>query len=95
MRKLSGWKIEFVDGSEGYCWRKEKRITIGVKNSNILRLILHEMAHIKSVGHGNQHTQSWFNEYLRLHHKFLRKTDISKSDKLIAKTYNLKEKDNG
>ncbi len=90
MKKLKGWTIRLTDRSEGYCWRKDKRIDLGLKNENPLRLLLHEVAHIDIYPQGNKHNQEWFDEYLALMRKYMPGIDISESDKIIQKTYGLK-----
>jgi len=92
MKKLKGWTIKFTHGSEGYCWQKSKTITIGIDNPNIIRLLLHEIAHIGNNPHGNKHNQKWLNDYMKLHNKYFRKTSISKSDKIIKKVWELNGK---
>ncbi len=96
MKRLKGWPIRLIpDSSEGYCWKDRKIIDIGLKNDNPLRLLLHEVAHIGINPYSNKHTQKWFNEYLKLMHKYMPGIEISKSDKIIQKVYKLKEKEVG
>lgn len=90
MKRLKGWKICLKPNRrEGYCWQKQKKIDIGLDNSNPLRLLLHEVAHIGINPHGNKHTQEWFNEYLSLLDKYIPRIGISKSDEIIRRTYGL------
>lgn len=90
MKRLSGWKIRLkAKSTEGYCWQDSKTIDIGLLNSNPLRLLLHEVAHIGINPHGNKHTQKWFDEYNTLMMKYMPNIDISNSDKVIQETYNL------
>jgi len=92
MIRLNGWKIKLKpNGSDGYCWQKKKTIDLGLKNSNPLRLLLHEIAHIGINPFGNKHNQKWFNEYLKLMKRYMPKVEISKSDRIIQKVYKLKE----
>jgi len=94
MKRLKGWKINLLPyGVEGYCWKKEKVIDLGLKNSNPLRLLLHEIAHIGTGNScGNQHTQDWFDEYIKLMKKYMPNIDIDEGDKIIQKVYNLTRK---
>lgn len=93
MKRLKGWIICLKPkSSEGYCWQKQKKVDVGLNNSNPLRLLLHEIAHIGINPHGNKHTQEWFDEYLNLMRKYMPGIDISKSDKIIQKTYKLKNR---
>lgn len=90
MEKLDGWTIHLkLKSKEGYCWQSKKIIDIGLLNSNPLRLLLHEIAHIGINPPGNKHTQKWFNDYISLMKKYMPKVDISKSDKIIKKVYKL------
>ena len=92
MKRLKGWEIRLKpNNSEGYCWQKQKIIGIGLKNSNPLRLLLHEIAHININPFGNKHNQKWFNEYLKLMEKYMPNIGISGSDKIIQEVYKLKE----
>ncbi len=92
MKRLKGWAIRLKpNSSEGYCWENQKIIDLGLKNSNPLRLLLHEIAHIGNNPHGNKHNQKWFNEYLKLMCKYMPNIEISKSDKIIQKVYKLQQ----
>ena len=85
------WSLKFFPNKEGYCWRGRKLLDIGVCGANPSRLLLHEVAHIKSQPFGNQHNQSWFDMYLRLLKTYLPNAPLSESDKIIVKVYGLKE----
>ena len=90
MKRLNGWKIRLIsDSKEGYCWQDKKIIDIGLSASNPLILLLHEIAHIDNNPHRNKHNQKWFSDYLALMKKYMPNIDISKSDKIIQKTYGL------
>ena len=92
MKKLRGWTVRFIPNSrEGFCWRSKKVIDIGIDNNNIIRLLLHEIAHVNVRG---GHTQDWLDEYLRLCRKLLRNTVLSKSDNVIIKVYGLRKAEN-
>ena len=91
MKRLKGWKINLIpNSSEGYCWKKQKIIDLGLEG-NPLSLLLHEVAHIGNNPHGNKHNQKWFDEYIKLMRKYMPGTRIGKSEKIIQKVYNLKE----
>jgi len=79
-----------LNGKEGHCWCNEKIIEIGLLNENPLRLLLHEIAHIKTNAAKNKHNQQWFDVYKMLIAKIMPNTDISKSDNIIKKIYRLK-----
>ncbi len=90
MKRLKDWTIKLnPDSTEGYCWQKQKIIDLGLKNSNPLRLLLHEIAHIGINPHGNKHNQKWFNEYTKLMRQYMPRISIGKSNKLIQKVYGL------
>jgi len=51
MNELNGWTVILKNEStEGFCWQREKVIDLGLLNSNPLRLLLHEVAHIDING---------------------------------------------
>lgn len=90
MKRFKGWTIRLIsDSKEGYCWENKKRIDLGLLDDNPLSLLLHEIAHIGNNPHGNKHNQLWFNEYIALMRKYMPGVDISKSEKIIQKTYGL------
>ena len=90
MKRLNGWTIRLrPDSTEGYCWENKKIIDLGLKHPNPLCLLLHEIAHIGINSFGNKHNQKWFDEYLALMKKYMPNIAISKSDKIIQKTYKL------
>ena len=91
MKRLKGWNIRLRPNStEGYCWQGQKAIDIGLENSNPLRLLLHEIAHIDNDPRGNKHNQRWFDDFLGLMRKYMPGVEISESDKIIEKVYELK-----
>ena len=91
MKRLKGWQIRLrPESSEGYCWRKQKIIDLGLKTSNLLRLLLHEIAHINTESVGNQHNQKWFNEYLKFMKRYMPGVEIDESDKIIQRVFGLK-----
>ncbi len=95
MIRLKGWTIRLKpDGTEGYCWQKQKIIDLGLLTDNPLRLLLHEIAHIGINPHGNKHTQEWFDEYIKLMNKYMPGIDIGEGDKIIKKVYKLKRYNN-
>lgn len=84
------WIIRLIpESSEGYCWNELKTIDLGLKSSNPLRLLLHEIAHIGNNKTKNKHNKKWFNDYLGLMKKYLPGVKLSKSDKILQRTYNL------
>jgi len=89
MKRLKGWKIRLLDGKAGYCWQDKNIIDLGLNNSNPLRLLLHEIAHIGIKPHGNKHNQKWFNEYIKLMRRYMPRIGIGKSDKIIQKVWKL------
>ena len=90
MKRLKDWTIQLKpESTEGYCWEDKKVITLGLLNDNPLRLLLHEIAHIGINPHGNKHTQEWFNEYIKLMKRYMPGIDISESEKIIQKCWNL------
>ncbi len=91
MNRLKGWSIRIkAESAEGYCWESSKTIDLGLLNSNPLRLLLHEIAHIGINPHGNKHTQKWFDEYNALMNKYMPNIDIGGSDRIIQEAYKLK-----
>lgn len=91
MKRLTGWTIQLKpESTEGYCWEDTKTIDLGLLNSNPLRLLLHEIAHIGINPHGNKHTQEWFDEYTNLMEKYMPNIDIGSSDNVIKEVYKLK-----
>lgn len=50
-----GWTLRLREGHEGYCWRNQKRIDVGMNCDGDLRQgILHEIAHIDTAKYCNQ-----------------------------------------
>ena len=72
-----GWCLNFVPySSEGYCWKKEKRIDIGIDNENAKRLLLHEIGHVDTCRFANnKHHISFWRRYEDLLRRFLPETD--------------------
>ncbi len=90
IKKFDGWIIKLKPKStEGYCWQKRKIIDWGLAGTNPFRLLLHEIAHIDINPPGNKHNQKWFDKYIALMKEYLPGIDISDSDKIIQKTYDL------
>ncbi len=88
--KFEGWMVRLNPNSkEGYCWQDGKIIDLGLKNSNPMRLLLHEIAHIGNNPHGNKHNQKWFNKFIKLMNKYMPGIGISKGDKIIQRVYKL------
>ncbi len=91
MKRLKGWTIRLnPERVEGHLWQDRKIIDLGLLNSNPLRLLLHEIAHIGIYPHGNKHNQEWFNEYIDLMKKYMPGVKISISDQIIQEIYKLK-----
>ncbi len=67
------WTIVFVsDSSEGYCNKRNKRISVGLDSKNIKQLILHEIAHINTCRFCNQkHNPAFWKTFELLMQKFL------------------------
>jgi len=67
------WYLNIVyNSSEGYCWKRQRRIDIGEFSENPKRLILHEIAHINTCRFcNNKHSYSFWREYQFLIDKFL------------------------
>lgn len=90
MTRLKGWTICLKpERTEGYCWEDKKIIDLGLLNTNPLRLLLHEIAHIGINPFGNKHTQEWFDEYTALMKRYMPGVDIGESEKIIQRVYKL------
>ena len=57
---LHGWKLRLeTDSSEGYCWKGQKIIDLGLNHNCPKELMLHEIAHISTCrfcNHGHNFT---------------------------------------
>lgn len=85
-----GWKLEWYkdDSSEGYCWLNRKVINVGPSNSNVNRLILHEIAHIDTCLEDNcKHRIEFWNRYEKLLEEYMPGTPISEYDKIVKDMY--------
>lgn len=67
-----GWELKLDDSKEGYCWKKAKRIDLGINNSDVKSLLLHEIAHIDTCRFmNNAHWITFWKRYEGLMRKFL------------------------
>ncbi len=59
------------NSSEGYCWRKQKRIDLGEDTTDWKSLLLHEIAHIDTCRFcNNRHHKSFWRKYEDLIRRF-------------------------
>lgn len=66
-----GWHLKIDNSSEGYCWVKQKKITLGIKYKKPKELLLHEIAHINTSRFcNNRHNKSFWKRYEYLMYKF-------------------------
>jgi hypothetical protein len=67
------WSINFRNGSDSYCWKKNKKINIGLDyDGDIRQIILHEIAHIDTARFCNQkHNFQFWNQMEYFCRKFL------------------------
>ena len=72
------WSLNLVPhSSEGFCWKKFKRIDVGMDNRNIKRLLLHEIAHLDTCRFvNNKHHISFWERYEDLMQRFLPGVDF-------------------
>ena len=64
------WKLRLKEGSrEGYCWKRQRIIDLGLENKHTKELILHELAHTHTCRFcNNKHTKDFWNlfrDYMR------------------------------
>lgn len=74
-----GWSLRLRENStEGYCWKGNRVIDVGLDNSNPEQLLLHEIAHCNTCRFCNQkHTFNFWKVFEDLMRRFLPGVEIS------------------
>jgi len=70
------WSLNVKPGHDSYCWRRSKRIDIGLDyGGDIRQIILHEISHIDTARFCNQkHNPTFWKRFDYLCWKFLRQS---------------------
>jgi hypothetical protein len=82
-----GWSIRWQK-SDAYCWREQKIIDICPMGfiDECKQMLLHEIAHIDVVVHGNQHVPQFWQHLVSLTAKYLN-SDLSEYQRAMMADY--------